>query len=70
MKNYDKSIDSSYIAYLDTNNLNGWVMSQKLPINGFKWAKNLSEFNEDFIKNYVENSYKRCSMCLVFKKLI
>ena len=46
MKNYDKSIDSSYIAYLDTNNLNGWAMSQKLPINGFKWVKNLSEFNE------------------------
>ena len=70
MKNYDKSIVSSYITYLDTNNLNGWAMSQKLPINGFKWVKNLSEFNEDFVKNYVENSYKRCSRCLVLKKLI
>ena len=30
MKNYDKSIDSSYIAYLDTNNLNGWAMSKKI----------------------------------------
>ena len=25
-------------------------MSQKLPVNGLKWAKNLSKFNEDFIK--------------------
>ena len=30
-------------------------MSQKLPIDGFKWVKTLSIFNEDFIKNY-ENS--------------
>ena len=27
-------------------------MSQKLPIKGFKWVKNLSKFNEDFIKEY------------------
>ena len=33
-------------------------MSQKLLVNGFKWVKNLSEFNEDFIKNYDENSDK------------
>ena len=31
-------------------------MSQKLPINGFKWVKNLSRFNERFIKNYNESS--------------
>ena len=27
-------------------------MSQKLPVNGFKWAEDFSEFNEDFIKSY------------------
>ena len=32
-------------------------MSQKLPVNGFKWVNyDLSRFNEDFIKNYNENS--------------
>ena len=31
-------------------------MSQKLPVNGFKWAKNLSQFNEIFKRNYNENS--------------
>ena len=36
MKNYDKDIKSSYLAYLDANNLYGWAMSQKLPVNGFK----------------------------------
>ena len=39
MKNYDKNIESPYIEYLDTNNLYGWAMSQKLPANGFKWVK-------------------------------
>ena len=33
-------------------------MSQKLSVNGFKWVKNLSKFNEDFIENYDENSDK------------
>ena len=33
-------------------------MDPKLPVNGFEWVKNLSKFNEDFIKNYDENSDK------------
>ena len=39
MKNYDKSIESSYLMYLDANNLYGWALSKKLPVNGFKWEK-------------------------------
>ena len=38
-KNYDKNIESSYIAYLDANNLFGWTMSQKLTVKGFQWVK-------------------------------
>ena len=60
MKNYDKNIDSSYLMYLDGNNLYGWAMSQKLPINGFKWVTDVSRFNERFIKNYNENSDIGC----------
>ena len=52
MNNYDKNIESSYIEYLDANNLYGWMMSQKLPVNGFKWVEKLSTFNERFIKSY------------------
>ena len=33
-------------------------MSQKLPLDGFKWKENVSKFNEDFIKNYDEDSNK------------
>ena len=42
MKNYVKSIESSFKEHLDASNLYGWVMSQKLPVNGFKWVKNLN----------------------------
>ena len=39
MKNYDKNKESSFIEYLDANNLYGWAMSQKLLVDGFKWKK-------------------------------
>ena len=52
MKNYNKNEESSYIHYLDANNLYGWATSQKLPINGFKWLEDTSGINEEFIKNY------------------
>ena len=31
-------------------------MSQKLPVNNFKWIKDVSQFNKNFIKNYNEES--------------
>ena len=44
--------------YLNASNLYEWVMSQKIPINGFKWVgkSKVSRFNERFIKNYSDNS--------------
>ena len=33
-------------------------MSLKLPGNGFKWVEDTSQFNEDFIKSYNEESDK------------
>ena len=57
MKNHNKNIESSYIQYLDANNLYGWAMPQKLPKNNFKWVEDTSIINEESIKNYNENSY-------------
>ena len=39
IKNYDKNNESSYLKYLDANNLYGWAMSQKLRINEFNCVK-------------------------------
>ena len=58
MKNYDKVIESSYLMYLDANNLYGWAMSQKLPVNGFKLENDLSRFNERFIKAIMKTVIK------------
>ena len=52
MKDYDKNKESSYLKYWHVNNLYGWVMSQKLPVNIFEWIEDTSQFNENFVKNY------------------
>ena len=33
-------------------------MSQKLPVDSFKWVEDLSQFTVDFMKNYNENTNK------------
>ena len=56
LKNYNKNKESSYLKYWDGNNLYSWAMSQKLSVNKFEWIEETSHFNEDFIKNYNEES--------------
>ena len=45
-----------YISYWGVKNLYVWAMPQKLPVNNFEWIKYTSQFNEDFIKNFNEES--------------
>ena len=40
MKNYDENKESSYITYLDANNLYGGAMCEKMPYKEFKWINN------------------------------
>ena len=56
IKNYDSTKESTYLMYLDANNLYGYAMSKKLPIDHFKWETDLSKFTADFIKTYDEDS--------------
>ena len=56
MEDYDKNKESSYIIYIDANNLYGLTMIQKLPVDGFEWVQYPSTIDEDFIKNYDEDN--------------
>ena len=56
MKDYIKNKELSHIQYWDVNNLYGWAMSHELPVNNFERIKDTSRFNEDFTKNYNEES--------------
>ena len=56
IKDYDKNKESSHLQYWDVNNLYGWAMSQKLPVNKFEWINDTSQFNGDFIEHYNQES--------------
>ena len=62
MKNYNKKAKSSYLQYLGANKLYLWPMCKKLPIDGFKWSKNLKIYTEGFIKRYDDDSIE--TICL------
>ena len=49
LKDYDKHKESSNLQYWDVNNVYGWAMSQKLPVNNYEWIKDTFQINEDFI---------------------
>ena len=42
---YDPKKPSTFISYLDMNNLYGWAMSKYLSYEGFKWLKNFDQFD-------------------------
>ena len=59
MKYYAKNKESSYLQYWDAYTLYGWGMLLKLPVSNFAWIKDISQFNEAFIRNYNKESDKR-----------
>ena len=56
VKDYNENKTSSYLKYWDASNLYGQTMTQKLPVNDFKWVSDISEFDEIFIKSYNKES--------------
>ena len=45
MCDYDSNKQSTFITYLDKNNLDGWSMSEYLPYGEFKWLRNVDELD-------------------------
>ena len=45
MNDYHKDKELPYIQYWDVNNLYGWAMSKKLPVNNFEWIKDTFQFS-------------------------
>ena len=45
MNDYDPKKLSTFITYLDMNNLYLWEMTEYLHYGGFKWLKNVDEFD-------------------------
>ena len=45
MNDYDPKKQSTFISHLDMNNLYGWVMSEYLHYEMFKWLKNVDRFD-------------------------
>ena len=56
MKDYNPNKETSYIQYLDANNLYGWAMSQQLPTHGFKWMKDITVEKVDEILEKANHS--------------
>ena len=55
IKSYDPYKPSTYITYLDTNNLHGWTMGQYIPYGRFKWSSQ-KEIDKSEVNSIAENS--------------
>ena len=57
MNDYDSEKLSTFITYLDKNNLYGWSMSEYLPYAGFEWVKNINEFDINSINEKSDTGF-------------
>ena len=55
--NYDPKKPSTFITYLDKNNLYGWAMSGYFPYGEFKWLKNVDKFDVNSVNEKSDTGY-------------
>ena len=57
MNDYDPKRPTTFITYLDKNNIYGWTMCEYLPYEGFEWVKNIDEFDINLINEKSDTGY-------------
>ena len=57
MNDYDSKKLSTFITYLDMNNLYGWAMSEYLPYEEFQWLGNIDEFDINSVNEKSDTGY-------------
>ena len=57
MNDYNSEELSTFITYLDKNNLYGWAMSEYLPYGEFRWVKNVDGFDVMSISEKSDTGY-------------
>ena len=58
MPDYNPDKASTFLQYLDANNLYGWAMVQKLPTHGFRWINKVEELTPEKIAKLVKKDRK------------
>ena len=49
IEDYDPKKISKFVTSFDVNNFDGWAMKAYLPYGGFKWLKNVYEFDVNLV---------------------
>ena len=57
MNDYDPKKTTTFITYLDKNNLYHWTMCEYLPYAGFEWVENINEFDINSINEKNDTGY-------------
>ena len=57
MKDYDQNKETCYHKYQDINNLHGWAMLQKLPVNNFELIEDTSQINDNLYNKENDEEY-------------
>ena len=57
MSDYDSNKPSTFITYLDKDNLYGWAMSEYLPYSEFEWLKNVDKLDVNSINKKSDIRY-------------
>ena len=57
INDYDPEKSSTFITYLDMNNLYGWAMSEYLPYGEFQWLENINEFDINSVNEKSDTGY-------------